>query len=416
MNAVAELSPAEENAVARRNLVVYLFCQSISAAAIPMNIALGGLAGSYLLGPDKSLATAPVTSYTVGVAIGTAVANAIMRVIGRRSGFMIGNVVGAVGMLATGTAIVWSSFWLFCAALAINGLAGGFVQQYRFAAADRGTADFKPKAISWIMAGGLVAAVLGPQIIIATRNLTDPVPFAGAFYVGTILFVLSFLALVFLRPAGASPAQAASANLPSRSLGEIIAQPRFIVAVLCGTSTYALMSFVMTAAPLAMVGCGHTQVDSTLGIQWHVMAMFGPSFFTGHLIARFGKERIVAAGLAILVACAIIAMLGIALWHFWLSLILLGVGWNFGFIGATAMVTDTYRPQEKAKAQGANDFILFSTVAFASLMSGLALNGLGEGVQQSWWAINGFVFPVAAICLGALYWLARRERTLQPAE
>jgi MFS family permease len=189
-----------------------------------------------------------------------------------------------------------------------------------------------------------------------------------------------------------------------RSLRVIISQPRFIVAVLCGIGSYSLMSFVMTAAPLAMIGCGFSQTQSTLGIQWHVLAMFGPSFFTGHLIQRFGKERIVATGLVILLGCALVALAGIGLANFWISLVLLGIGWNFAFIGATSMVTDTYRPEERSKAQGANDFLLFGSVALASLLSGLTLNAFG------WNAINLAVFPVVAVCLSALYWLVRHAK------
>ena len=396
-----QISDTEENAIARKNVWLYLLCQAFGGASAPLNIALGGLVGAHLLGEDKSLATAPVTSYNIGVAIGALFANTLMRHVGRKLGFMTGTLIGISGMIFSGIAITAESFWLFCAALGVNGISGGFVQQYRFAAADRGTPEFKPKAISIIMAGGIAAAIIGPQLVIYASDLADPVPYAGAFYAATGLFVLSFFALSLLNPSNLDNSSHTNTPTSSRPLSEIMLQPRFVIAALCGTSTYALMSFVMTGAPLAMVHHGHSVDHATLGIQWHVMAMFGPSLITGSLIARFGKEAIVFAGLVILIACALVALSGLELIHFWGSLILLGLGWNFGFIGATAMITDTYTLSERNKAQGANDFIVFGSVAFASLMSGQTLNALG------WDFLNLVIFPVVAICLIGLLWLRR---------
>lgn len=400
------MSDEEENAVARKNAWLYLCCQALGGATAPVNIALGALVGSYLLGDDKSWATVPVTAYNVGVAVGALVSNAIMRRIGRRAGFMVGSLVGICGLSGAGLAITAGSFVLFSLALLFNGIAGGFVQQYRFAAADRGTAEYKPKAISLIMIGGVAAAIIGPQLVIHTSGIMAPIPFAGAFYCAITLFVLSFFVLSLLSPSNRDE-EAANARLGSgRSIAEIIAQPRFMVAVFCGTSAYALMSYLMTGAPLAMVHHGHSVEDSTLGIQWHVLAMFAPSFVTGHLIARFGKEMIVTVGMLILVACAIVGLSGSELAHFWGMLILLGIGWNFGFIGATAMVTDTYRPEEKNKAQGANDFFLFGSVALASFLSGQTLNAFG------WEFLNWMVFPIVTMALCALAWLWVNSRRL----
>jgi len=384
---------------------LYLLCQSLGGASAPVNIALGGVVGSYLLDEDKSLATLPITAYNIGVAIGALIANAFMRRMGRKLGFMIGTVIGFLGMIFSGLTITMASFWLFCAALAINGIAGGFVQQYRFAAADRGTSDFKPKAISWIMAGGIAAAIIGPQLVIYAGDLAQPVPYAGAFYAATILFVLSFVALSFLNPSNLSQVEVEDAvDEPERTLWKIASQPRFFIALLCGTSSYALMSYVMTGAPLAMIGHGHSEHHSHLGIQWHVMAMFAPSLITGSLISRFGKEVIVATGLVILIVCGLVALAGLELANFWGSLILLGLGWNFGFIGATAMITDTYRPSEKNRAQGLNDVVLFSSVAIASLLSGVTLNFYG------WYFLNWVIFPVAIVCLVGLFWLTEANK------
>ncbi|MEO1397336.1 MAG: MFS transporter [Pseudomonadota bacterium] len=395
-----EAMPAvDQNTSAKRNALILSAAQALTGAAAPISIALGGLAGSYLLGADKSLATAPVTGYNIGVALAAVPAAMLMARIGRRLGFVTGAVMGMFGMLLASYAIVQGDFWLFCAGMMLNGLSGSFTQQYRFAAADQGTADFKPKAISWVLAGGLFAAVIGPQTAIYTRDLFAPVEFAGAYFAGTFLLFAGSLVLAFLRfdkPPTKAERKAAHTGRP---LTEIMAQPKFMVSVTCAVGAYALMSYVMTGAPLAMQICGFGTDESTNGIMFHVMAMFGPSFFTGNLIARFGKERIVAAGMLILAACAIVGLSGIELAHFYTALILLGIGWNFGFIGATAMLTETYRPEEKAKAQGANDFILFGMVAFASLMSGQTLNAFG------WDALNWVVFPVVAICLVSLLWL-----------
>ncbi len=404
MNIIAAgLSQAQadaENAIARRNALLYAACGAVAGAASPVSIALGGLAGSFLLGADKSLATAPITGFNVGMALMALPAAMLMRRLGRKTGFISGALIGICGMLLAALAILRHDFWLFAAALVLNGAAGAFTQQYRFAATDRGTPDFRAKAIGWTLTGGVLAAIIGPQLILYTRNLLDPVPFAGAYLSGTILFVVSISFLSLLAPSAPPPAFAAAEGLsPPRPLAEIAAQPRFVVAVLCATGAFALMSFIMTAAPLAMVGCGFSVDQATLGIQWHVLAMFAPSFVTGNLISRFGKAPIVAIGLGVLIACALVGLSGQSLAHFWGALVLLGIGWNFAFIGATAMLTDTYRPSERGKAQGLNDLILFSSVAFASLMSGRVLTASG------WDLLNLLAIPIAALCLLVLGWM-----------
>lgn len=404
MSQAIPLSPIEENAAARKNALLYSACAAFTGAAAPVSIALGGLTGSYLLDADKSFATAPVTGFNVGIAIGAVVAAALMQRVGRKYGFMAGSVIGIFGMVLAAWAIIIHSFLIFMCGLLMTGLAGGFYQQYRFAATDRGTPEFRAKAISWVLASGIAAAIMGPQLVIWSTDMLAPIPFAGAYLSATALFAVSLAILGFLAPSVPPRRNKRDKSDTGRPLMQIVKQPRFIVSVLCGSGSYALMSFVMTAAPLAMIGCGFTQTQSTLGIQWHVLAMFGPSFFTGHLIDRYGKEKIIAAGLIILIGCALVGLAGINLANFWISLILLGIGWNFGFIGATAMVTDTYQPEERSKAQGANDFLLFGSVALASLLSGQTLNAFG------WNAINLVVFPVVAICLGSLYWLYLSSR------
>jgi MFS family permease len=392
---------AAQTSDARRTAVVLAAAQAIVGSAAPITISLGGLAGFYLLGADKSLATLPVTAFTVGVALGAIPAAMALRALGLRMGFMTGTIATATGGAIATLALFAESFWVFALGLLLVGIGNAFVQQLRFAAADTAPPAFKARAISFVLAGGVLTAIIGPQVVIFTRELLAPVMFAGSFAAMIMIAAVGALVLSFLR-AAPKAASSGSAALPARPLGEIIRQPLFVVGMICGVGTYALMSFVMTGAPLAMVGCGFTPDEATLGISWHVMAMFAPSFLTGRLIQRFGRETIVAVGLILLIGCAIVALSGINLWQFWTALILLGLGWNFGFIGATAMVADTYRPSEKGRAQGFHDFVLFGTVAFASLSSGIVYTVYG------WDMLNWIVFPVAILCLLALAWLRLR--------
>lgn len=394
--------PAEREA--RRTALIFSAAQAVLGSAAPITISVGSLAGFYLLDTDKSLATAPVTAMTIGVALGALPAAALIRKLGQRNGFMAGTVVTGIGGGLAALALMWSDFWFFAFALLLIGVGGAFVQQFRFAAADNAPPPFKALAISLVMAGGIITAILGPQIVIFTREMLAPVMFAGSFASIIGLAVAGAIILSFLRLPKTVTAKHDETSEPARPLGEIISQPRFVVALICAVGSYALMSFVMTGAPLAMVGCGFSTDEATLGISWHVMAMFGASFFTGRLIQRFGVENIVAFGLLLLVGCALVALSGIALWQFWSSLILLGLGWNFGFIGATVMVSHAYRPSEKGKVQGFHDFVLFSTVAFASLMSGTVYNAHG------WNMLNWIVFPIAGLCLVSLGWLMWSNR------
>lgn len=391
---------------ARRTALILASSQAIIGSAAPIAISVGGLAGYYLLGADKSLATAPITGFNLGVALGAIPAAWVIRQAGQRNGFMLGTVVTALGGLTATLALFQGNFWLFAVALLVIGLGGAFVQQFRFAAADNAPPAFKAQAISFVLAGGIITAILGPQIVIFTRELFAPVMFAGSFASILILAAVGAVILSFLRVSDHTAAYDPSAVMPARPLREIVSQRRFAVGLACAVGAYALMSFVMTGAPLAMVGCGFSPDQATLGISWHVIAMFGPSFFTGALIERFGVERIVAFGLILLIGCGLVALSGIALWQFWTSLILLGLGWNFGFIGATAMVAESYRPSEKATIQGFHDFVLFGSVAFASLMSGTVYNIWG------WEMLNWIIFPVTLACLLLLGWLVlsgRRE-------
>jgi MFS family permease len=273
---------------------------------------------------------------------------------------------------------------------------------YRFGAADTASAEFKPKAVSWVMAGGLFAAILGPQLVIFTKDLMPPHLFAWS-YIGQAAFALiaGFIILMFFRAPGL--AHFASTR-PGRPIREIARQPKFLVAVVCGVASYALMNLMMTSAPLAMFDCGHSVADATLGIQWHVLAMYLPSFFTGSLILRFGVARVMAVGLVVLALSAVVGLAGLTVAHFWIALVLLGVGWNFAFVGATTMVTDCYRPEERNKVQAFNDFLIFGSMAIGSFASGSMLAHYG------WYLVNIVMFPVVAVAGAMLAWHTLRER------
>ncbi|MCD2181247.1 MFS transporter [Rhizobium sp. GN54] len=393
-----------ELAAARRNVFLLSAAQAILASAGPIVFAVGGLAGYQLLGEDKSLATAPLTGFNVGVALGAVLVAILARALGRANGFIVGALLGAAGGLLSAIALFRSDFWLMAAGFLMIGVSSGFAQKIRFAAADASPSFYKPRAISWILAGGVVSAILGPQLVIFTKDLFEPVLFAGAF-VALVPLCLSAIVLFLMLRLPETRISAGVQAAPVRPLAEIVLTQRFLTGMVCGIATYALMTFMMTGAPLAMViGCGFSPELATLGIQWHVLAMFAPSFFTGMLIQHFGTEKVVAAGLLILMACAAIAHMGIALWNFWGALILLGVGWNFGFIGSTAIVASSYRPHEADKVQGFHDIVLFGTVALASFSSGKVFTAYG------WQTINLVFWPVTGISLFLVLMLLYRTR------
>lgn len=391
-----------DDSLAKRNALLLALAQAMGGAAASIVIATAPVVGYAMLETDKSLATLPVSAMVLGTAFGTIPAGMIMRRYGRRAGFMGASLLGAVAGLLAAFAIFQDEFFLLALACSLSGFAGAFVQQYRFAAADTASDAFKPKAISWVLAGGVLAGVVGPQTVIHTKNLFAPILFAGTYLAMSGLALIAFFLLAFIRIP--KPPRISHAQAGGRPLRQIVTQRRFVVAAACGICSYALMSLVMTATPLAMIGCGLSSDDATLGIQWHVLAMFGPSFFTGSLIARFGKERIVSVGLLLLVGCSVVALTGVELAHFWTALVLLGLGWNFGFIGATAMLTDTYRPEERNLVQAVNDFLVFGFVAAASFSSGALLNAFG------WSTVNILVFPFVVLCLILLGWLVLAER------
>jgi MFS family permease len=393
-----DVAAHDGDALAKRNALVLACAQSLGGASPSIVISLGGIVGASLI-TDQTFATVPVSLMQLGIACGVIPAAMLMRRVGRRSGYLIGALIGVVAACIAATGAGTRLFWLFCLGTFMCGLYGSFVQSYRFAAADTATEAFRPRAISWVMVGGIAAGIIGPQSVYWTRDLTPAAPFAASFLAQGALALIAILVILMLR----APPVAAVRSQGGRPLGEIMRQPKFIASVIAALVTYGLMSFVMTAAPMAMVACGHSVGDAALGIQWHILGMFGPSFFTGRLIARFGKAQITAVGLLLTAAAAVVGLTGLTVGHFWLGLILLGVGWNFGFIGATALVTDCYRPEERVKVQAANDFLVFGSVAIASFSSGGLLSHGG------WEAVNWLVFPPVAIALALVFWQAARR-------
>lgn len=374
---------------AKRAALLLAVSSAIGGSAGAVAIGTGGLAGMALLPHDQmALATVPVSAFVLGPALASIPAAMTMRRIGRRSGFIVGTGLGAIGAAIVTAGIVAGHFWVYCFGMVLLGAASAFAQQYRFAAADASPPDFRPRAIAWVMAGGVFTGVIGPQLAIHAQPLLPGAPLAGPFLILVGLFALTAVVLSRLNVPPPPPIVQGATGRP---LLAILRQPQFLIALLAAVASYALMSLVMTATPLAMIAHDHSMADAQTGIQWHVIAMFGPSFFTGSLIARFGKPGIAAAGLLLIAGSATVALMGTSLWHFWIALILLGVGWNFGFIAATAMVAELYRPEEAFRVQAMNEFILFSIVALASFSSG------GILVASGWTVVNIIVYPVVAI-------------------
>ncbi|KGH10006.1 MFS transporter [Comamonas thiooxydans] len=349
----------------RGNIIRLTLAQALAGANSVVVYATGAIIG-HMLAPNKTLATLPISIFVVGMAACILPAGAIARRHGRRAAFLAGTVCGVLTGLLAAVAVMLGSFWLFCLATFFGGAYAAVVLSFRFAAADGVDPTKRARALSFVMGGGVLAGVVGPQLVTHTMYLWPAHMFAATFVAQAIVAALSALVLLGVRLPMPSAAEVAG----GRPLGLIARQPLFITAVICGAVSYMLMNFLMTAAPLAMQMCGHSQESSNLGLQWHVIAMYAPSFFTGHLITRFGAGRVVIVGLLLTGLSAAVGLMGIDVAHFWLTLILLGVGWNFGFIGASALVLECHRPEEKTRVQSLNDFIVFGTMAVGSFASG----------------------------------------------
>jgi predicted MFS family arabinose efflux permease len=404
MTAIAEsLDPPERTAVddslARRNAMVLAMAQALGGASNTIIYSTASIIGA-VLAPDKGLATLPITATVIGIWFGTLPVGMLAHRIGRRAALQTGALFGIASGLISYEAVMIGNFWLLLAGTFCGGLYAAAFQSYRFAAADTASERYRAKAISWVLAGGIFAAVLGPQIVIFTKDVLTPFAFAASYLAQAACAVVAIVVLQFVK----IPRFVVEFAHNARPLSEIVRQPRFIVAVACGVTAYATMNLLMTSAPLAMVGCGHSVTDATLGIQWHVLAMYAPSFVTGSLAARFGVTRITAIGLALLVFTGVVGITGLSVAHFWAGMILLGLGWNLAFIGATTLVTESHRPEERTRVQSFNDFLIFGSMAVASFSSGQLLAAFG------WATINVVIFPTVAIAAALLIWLSLRTR------
>ena len=402
MSALAEpvMDAGAGDRLARRNALVLAATQALAGGNNTVLVATAGTVGT-MLAPDKGLATLPISIFVLGLWMGTLPIGALARRLGRRTALQIGTVCGVLTGLICCAAVLQGSFLLFNIGAAFSGFYAAAHQSYRFAAADTASEEFRPKAIAWVLFGGVLAGIVGPQLVIATQGLWPPYLFAATYIGQSALALAAGGVLMFVRIPKPAPRSAAGDGRP---LSEIARQPRFVVAVACGVASFAMMNLVMTSAPLAMVMCNHSVTDATLGLQWHVLAMYAPSFVTGTLISRFGLERIIGLGLALIILAAAIGIAGISLWHFWIGLVLLGVGWNFAFIGATTMVTACHRPNERNKVQAFNDFLVFGSMAIGSFSSGMLLASFG------WTMVNEVVFPVVLVAAALLIWGAVRRR------
>jgi predicted MFS family arabinose efflux permease len=403
MSVIADLTPiVADDRLAKRNALVLATAQALAGGNNTVIAATAGIVGT-MLASDPGLATLPVSVMVCGIWLGTIPQGYLARNYGRRFALQTGSVIGTLAGLVCCAAVLQGSFPLFLVGTFCCGVYAAAHNSYRFAACDLASDHYKPKAISFVLAGGVMAGVIGPSVVIVTKDWWLPHLFAATFIAQSVLAALAGLVLTQFKSPPPLPREERAQN-PGRPLSEIARQPLFIAAVACGVVSYVIMNLVMTSAPIAMVGCGHSVTDSTLGIQWHVLGMYAPSFITGFLIMRFGLFRIIALGLTLLLVSAAISIAGQSVAHFWIGLALLGVGWNFAFIGATTLVTRCHRPEERNKVQSFNDFLIFGTMALGSFASGQLLASFG------WAFVNATVFPPVLAVSALLAWVALRQR------
>jgi MFS family permease len=401
MTVVAEpLTEVTDDRLAARNALVLAVAQALAGGNNTVIVATSAIIGS-LLAPDPALATLPISVMVAGMWLGTLPVGMLAKAYGRRFALQTGSAFGTASGLISCVAVLHGSFALLLVGTLCGGLYAAAHQSYRFAAADTASAQFRPKSVAWVLAGGVFAAVIGPQLVIFTKDVWTSHLFAATFMAQSACATLAAAVLGLLK----IPRPHVSPSLrDGRPLTVIVMQPKFIVAVGCGLASYTMMNMVMTSAPLAMVMCNHTVGEAALGIQWHVIGMYAPSFITGSLIARFGVWRMMAIGLSLIVVAGSISIAGIALWNFWVGLTVLGIGWNFAFISATTLVTECHDPHERNKVQAFNDFLVFGSMAIGSFSSGALL------VHYGWSAVNEVVYPVILAAGLLLAWgsLARR--------
>lgn len=392
--------------LAKRNVAILVFAQAFLGAQMPILFVIGGLAGQSLAS-NPCFATMPISMIVFGSMTTAPWLSQTMQRYGRKIGFFVGIIGGAVGAAVCAYGLYTQSFVMFLLGSYCSGIymsAHGF---YRFAATDTASEGYRPKAISYVMAGGLVAAILGPQLVKLTAD-AYVVPFVGTYITVLAINLLGSVLFLFLKiPTPVAP----HIDAPhGRSRLELLKTPRIAVSIICAMVTYSLMNLVMTSTPLAVVGCGFGKNIAADVVMAHVLGMYIPSFFTGHLIARFGAEKIVATGLAVLAIAGMVALAGITLTNFFGGLILLGIGWNFGFIGATAMLASAHLPEERGRVQGMNDFMVFGMVTMGSLASGGLMNCSGGTAVEGWNAVNLAMVPFLLLAGGSLVWLLKQGR------
>ncbi|MEP4195730.1 MAG: MFS transporter [Aliishimia sp.] len=398
---------------AKRNVVVLVLAQALLGSQMPMMFVVAGLAGTQL-SPYVCLATLPISLIVFGSMTTAPWLSNVMQKYGRKIGFSIGAMGGLAGALISAYGLSTANFWIFLLGSYFTGIymsAHGF---YRFAAADTASAAFRPKAISYVMAGGLMSAIIGPQLatyLSSGTGIASYERYIPVYYAVSLLNVLGLFLFPLLDIPRPKILDAADGYV--RTVKELLSDPRILVAVICAAVTYALMNLVMTSTPLAVVGCGYSEISAGHVVTGHVLAMFVPSFFTGHLIVRFGVERIMGLGLFLLACAGGVALAGVELSNFFIALVLLGFGWNFGFIGATTMLAGSHTPAERGRMQGLNDLIVFGTVTFASLASGGLMNCVGTDPVAGWTAVNIAMVPLLTLAGGALIWLAFKPNTIR---
>ncbi|HWT20618.1 MAG TPA: MFS transporter [Variovorax sp.] len=392
-NTAAQSNPSSllPEKVQSANIWRLSIAQALAGANSVVVYATGAIVGD-MLAPTPMLATLPISIFVVGMAACILPMGAVTRRHGRRAAFLVGTGAGVLTGLLAMLAVVMGLFWLFCLATFFGGIYAAVVLSFRFAAADGVEPKRRARALSLVMAGGVAAGVVGPQLVTWTMDLWPPHMFAVTFLVQAAVAAASAVILLGVRlpkPTGAEMAG-------GRPLAEIALQPRFIAAAIGGAVSYMLMNFLMTAAPLAMHICGHSQASANLGMQWHVIAMYAPSFFTGHLIARFGAGRVAMVGLLLTGLSTAVGLGGVDVAHFWGTLVLLGLGWNFGFLGASALVLECHRPEERMRVQSLNDFIVFGLMAIGSFSSGGLLSAYGWSTVL-WVSLVPLVLAVVAL-------------------
>jgi MFS family permease len=394
---------ADPDRRAMRNVVVLAFANAVLGSQLALNVIVAGLAGQRLAA-DPKLATLPLSVLVVGSLLSTPGVSLFMGRYGRRSGFLLGALAGGIGGALCARALFVGSFGLFLLGSAFLGLYQATQGFLRFAAADTGSETFKPKAISWVFVGGLLSALLGPELVKQTETVLPATPFAGTYLAVIALNVVGALGLVFLDIPNPRRTRGVTRD-SGRPLATIVRQPVFVVAVLAAMVGFASMSLVMTSTPLAMTGHGFTTGHALDVVRWHILAMFAPSFFTGSIIARFGQLPVIAVGLLLLGICGAIAATGVDLAHFYLALVMLGFGWNFSYVGATSLLGTTHTQAEQAKVQGLNDFLVLGFVAIATFGSGALHDTFG------WNAVQYAMAPALLLAAAGLAWLALTRRS-----